>query len=191
MNYFDDYRKLLNTALYTVDEFSVLKMEEQLTKLAKSGTPLLVCGNGGSAAITEHLSCDHTKAIACDTNLNPFVIPLQSNVSLNTAIANDYRYEEVFSRQIRWWPKEFGLLVVSSSGNSSNIVNAVLEAKDKGAVTMAMVGFDGGKVKDLVDICVHVDSDNYGVVEDCHQIIMHSMAQSIRIEHQNHSNLKL
>ena len=191
MNYFDSYRKLINKALHTVDEFSVNTVKEQLVWLANNRIPLLVCGNGGSAAITEHLSCDHTKGIACDTDLNPFVIPLQSNVSLNTAIANDFSYDEVFSKQVKWWPKEFGLLVVSSSGNSPNIINAVLEAKNKGAITMGMVGFDGGKVKDLLEYCIHVDSDNYGIIEDCHQIIMHSMAQSIRIKHQNHSNLKL
>lgn len=191
MNYFENYRKILNRALYTIDEFQILNMETHLINMAKHGTPLLVCGNGGSAAITEHLSCDHTKGIACDTNLKPFVIPLQSNVSLNTAISNDIGFSKVFSEQIKWFSNKFDLLVVSSSGNSPNIINAVKAAKQKGALTMAMVGFDGGKVKGMVDICVHVHSDNYGIVEDCHQVIMHSLAQSIRIDHQNHSNIKL
>ena len=191
MNYFNDYRKLLNEALYTVDEFSILKMEEHLVWLAKHRIPLLVCGNGGSAAITEHLSCDHTKGVTCDTDLSPFVIPLQSNVSLNTAIANDIGYDEVFSKQIEWYPREFALLVVSSSGNSPNIINAVAAAKNKGAFTMAMVGFDGGEVADMVECCVHVNSNNYGIVEDCHQIIMHSIAQSIRIQHKNCAHIKL
>lgn len=191
MNYFNDYRKMINQALYTVDELQILNIETHLINMAKKGTPLLVCGNGGSAAITEHLSCDHTKGVALDTNLNPFIIPLQSNVSLNTAIANDIGFSKVFSEQIKWFSNKFDLLVISSSGNSPNIINAVKAAKQKGALTMAMVGFDGGKIKNMVDICVHVHSDNYGIVEDCHQIIMHSIAQSIRIQYKIKEEIKL
>ena len=132
MNYFENYRKMLNRALYTIDEFQILNMKTHLINMAKHGTPLLVCGNGGSAAITEHLSCDHTKGIACDTDLKPFVIPLQSNVSLNTAIANDIGFSKVFSEQIKWFSNKFDLLVVSSSGNSPNIINAVKLLNKKG-----------------------------------------------------------
>lgn len=180
--YFNKYKNMIWGALDTVDESSLSIMRNEIQYLAKMGIPLFVCGNGGSAAITEHMSCDHTKGIAMDTDLFPYVIPLQSNVSLNTAISNDIGYEEVFSKQIEWWPqKDFGLLVVSSSGNSPNIINALNTANRMGAKTMAMVGFDGGKAAELAKITVHVRSDNYGVVEDCHQIIMHSIAQNIRL----------
>lgn len=183
--YFNQYRKLLNDALDTVDPKSIEAFEYQLAHMARFGYPILVCGNGGSAAITEHMSCDHTKGVAMDTNLLPFMIPLQSNVSLTTAIANDVGYDSVFSKQINWFPKNtnFCVLVISSSGNSPNIVNALYAARNRGVSTMAMVGFDGGLAKKIADVTIHVKSDNYGVVEDAHQIIMHSMAQSIRIRH--------
>ena len=186
MNQFVDYRNLLIKALSNVDESKISEMEKELTRIAHEHIPLLTCGNGGSAAITEHLSCDHTKGVAMDTKLHPFVIPLQSNVSLNTAIANDIGYDEVFSKQIEWWlPVESALLIVSSSGNSPNVINALVAARRRNMSTMAMVGFGGGEIlkNNLADIIVHVNSDNYGIVEDAHQIIMHSMAQSIRLKH--------
>lgn len=184
-NYFQEYKKLLNEALDTVDPADVERFEYQLAHMARYNYPILVCGNGGSAAITEHMSCDHTKGVAMDTYLSPFMIPLQSNVSLCSAIANDIGYDAVFSKQIYWFPDTtpFGVLVVSSSGNSPNIVNALLAARNRGVPTMAMVGFDGGEAKKIANLTLHVKSDNYGVVEDAHQILMHSMAQSIRIRH--------
>jgi D-sedoheptulose 7-phosphate isomerase len=190
MSYFDDYTNMIGEALATVDRDKVEEMTAKLVDLAKIGLPVLVCGNGGSAAITEHMSCDHTKGVAMDTHLSPFFIPLQSNVSMLTAIANDFGYSEVFRKQIEWFPnKNAGVLAVSSSGSSSNIFYALREARFYKMPTMAMVGFEGGGVvrDKLADIIIHVKSNNYGVVEDCHQIIMHSMAQSIRLAHYVHA----
>lgn len=183
-NDFLNYRKMLNEALDTVDQEWLSMMKNEMVRLAMSHYPLFVCGNGGSAAIAEHLSCDHNKGVCSDTNLNPYIISLGSNVSLITAIANDIGYEEIFSKQLEIFGNDrAGLLVISSSGNSPNIVNALKAAKKANMSTMAMVGFDGGAAKDLASVSVHVNSNNYGVVEDCHQILMHSIAQSIRMQY--------
>lgn len=193
--YFAKYKQMLSEALDTIDPDSISALEYQFVHMARRGYPILVCGNGGSAAITEHMSCDHTKGVVLDTNLMPFLIPLQSNVSLCTAIANDIGYDQVFSRQVEWFPNDetpVGLFVISSSGNSPNVINAIHAAKNRGIITMAMVGFDGGRVAQIADLCVHVKSNNYGIVEDAHQIIMHSMAQSIRLKHADkNAQLKL
>jgi len=189
MSYFDDYTNMIAEALATVDRDKVEEMTAKLIELAKMGCPVLVCGNGGSAAIAEHMSCDHTKGVAMDTDLKPFFIPLQSNVSMLTAIANDIGYNEVFRKQIKMFPnKNAGVLAISSSGSSGNIFNALDIARFYKMPTMAMVGFDGGSVVGwkVADIVIHVKSNNYGIVEDCHQIIMHSMAQSIRLAHYDH-----
>jgi D-sedoheptulose 7-phosphate isomerase/D-glycero-D-manno-heptose 1,7-bisphosphate phosphatase len=189
MSYFDDYTNMISEALATVDRDKVEEMTAKLVDLAKMGCPVLVCGNGGSAAIAEHMSCDHTKGVGMDTDLKPFFIPLQSNVSMLTAIANDIGYNEVFRQQIKMFPnKNAGVLAISSSGSSGNIFNALDIARFYKMPTMAMVGFDGGSVVGwkVADIVIHVKSNNYGVVEDCHQIIMHSMAQSIRLAHYAH-----
>lgn len=194
MSYFKHYKELLNQALNNIDDMEIDSVYGVISKYAEKGYPILVCGNGGSAAISEHLSCDHTKGVACDTNLNPFIVSLPSNVSLTTAIANDIGYDEIFAKQVEWFTDpRAALLVISSSGNSPNIIKALKAAKNKSMTTMAMVGFDGGAVvkESLADCIIHVKSNNYGVVEDCHQIIMHSMAQSLRLSHSNKPNLKL
>ena len=91
---------MLMKALDSVDQESIHIVEQKLSQMARFGYPVFVCGNGGSAAIAEHMSCDHTKGIITDTNLFPFIISLQSNVSLCSAIANDVGYEQIFSYQI-------------------------------------------------------------------------------------------
>lgn len=175
------YRNMLNKALDSVDQNQLIRMKNEIYDCALNKSKLFVCGNGGSAAISEHLSCDHVKGVRSDTHLKTEVYCLTSNVSLITAIGNDIGYDYVFSKQIEWY-QSWGskLLVISSSGNSPNILEAIIEAKKHGMKTMALVGFDGGKAKQMVDIAVHVNCNNYGVVEDSHQIIMHILAQHFR-----------
>jgi len=86
------------------------------------------------------------------------------------------------------------VIAISSSGNSSNIIKGLIKARNKGYTTIALVGFNGGAVmsEKLADVVIHVNSNNYGVVEDSHQMIMHSMAQSIRLNNSiNPAILKL
>lgn len=181
--YYEEYINLLAKVFSEISQQDVQAMTARIVDCSRKNIPILVCGNGGSAAIVEHMACDHTKGVACDTNLKPFFIPLASNVSMITAIANDIAYDQIFAKQIEWFNGPAAVLVISSSGNSPNIINALLTAKQKNYLTMAMVGFDGGKIfkEKLADVIVHSPSNNYGVVEDSHQSIMHIMAQNIRI----------
>jgi D-sedoheptulose 7-phosphate isomerase len=164
---------------------------------ALSAYPILVFGNGGSAAIAEHLSCDFMKGVAHDVPLNyPHVHSLVSNQSLMTAIANDYGYNQVFSKQIEYTSYSNALAIaISSSGNSENIVRGLKMASLKGYTCAALVGFDGGRVVSeclAAGLTVHVKSCNYGVVEDSHQIIMHAIAQQLRLQQSNDpSNIRL
>ena len=145
---FLNYRKMLNDALDTVDMEWLEMMKEEILRMAKDGHPLLVCGNGGSAAIAEHMSCDHTKGVCMDTELSPFIISLSSNMALTSAISNDINYHEIFSKQIEWFnAPNAGVLVISSSGNSPNILKALIAAKKRNMTTMALLGFDGGAAK--------------------------------------------
>jgi D-sedoheptulose 7-phosphate isomerase/D-glycero-D-manno-heptose 1,7-bisphosphate phosphatase len=190
-----EYKKMIDEALDATDEVAVDGALRELLWAATYRKPVLVFGNGGSAAIAEHFSCDHTKGVWHDTNLKSCVHSLSSNLPLITAIANDYSYEDVFSKQIEYCSAPAAVVVaISSSGNSPNIIQALKTAEAKGYVTIAMVGFDGGVVvrENLAWKTIHVPSNNYGVVEDCHQIIMHMMAQKIRTENAVHpGKLKL
>ena len=145
------------------------------------GATLYVCGNGGSASISNHLVCDHSKCIQTDTPVVPRTVSLASNMEMVTAIANDISYDDVFVYQLKTLAQKGDVLVtVSSSGDSENVVRAAEWAKDNGIDVIAMTGFEGGRTGKMADAHLHVDGDNYGVVEDVHQSLMHIYAQYIR-----------
>ena len=144
---------------------------------------VFVCGNGGSAAISNHLVCDHLKGVQTDTTLRPRVVSLSSNIETITAIANDISYDDVFVYQFSTMAEAGDVLVtISSSGNSENIVRAAEWAKANGCPVIALTGFDGGRSAVLADVNLHVDADNYGIIEDTHQSLMHILAQYLRLQ---------
>ena len=145
------------------------------------GAGVFACGNGGSAAIANHLQCDHVKGVRTATDLTPRVVSLSANIELITAIANDMTYDDVFTYQLQSQAGPGDVLIaVSSSGRSPNIVRALTWARDHDLHTIALTGFDGGGAKAVAEVTIHVDGTNYGIVEDLHQAIMHGLAQYIR-----------
>lgn len=139
------------------------------------------CGNGGSASIANHLVCDHVKGIRGKTDLTPRVTSLSNNVELLTAIANDLAYDDVFAYQLQSHAQPGDVLIaISSSGRSANIVKALLWARDNDVRTIAITGFDGGAARETADVAIHADCGNYGVIEDLHQSVMHTLAQYIQ-----------
>lgn len=181
--YLANYSSMVKVALDTVDPNEVENAIDTISEYAQRGQTFMTFGNGGSAAIADHMACDLNKGIRQDSNLQPHVISLVSNGPLISAIANDTHYDQVFAKQIEWASAFTGVLGISSSGKSPNIVKAFEAAKKRGFISIAMVGFDGGEVlrRKLADIILWVDYDNYGVVEDCHHILMHVIAQQIRL----------
>jgi D-sedoheptulose 7-phosphate isomerase/D-glycero-D-manno-heptose 1,7-bisphosphate phosphatase len=147
----------------------------------RRGAAVFACGNGGSAAIANHLQCDHLKAVRTKTDLTPRVVSLSTSMELLTAIANDMAYEQVFAYQLQSQAQPGDVLVaISSSGRSPNIVRALAWAREHDLRTIALTGFDGGDAKTMAEVCIHVEAANYGIVEDLHQAIMHALAQYIR-----------
>jgi D-sedoheptulose 7-phosphate isomerase/D-glycero-D-manno-heptose 1,7-bisphosphate phosphatase len=142
---------------------------------------VFACGNGGSASIANHLQCDHVKGVRTGTDLSTRVFSLSTNIELFSAIANDLGYEQVFEYQLQSLARPGDVLVVvSSSGRSPNIVRALEWAASKGMRSIALTGFTGGQARKLATVSIHVDSDNYGIVEDAHQACMHLLAQYVR-----------
>jgi phosphoheptose isomerase len=159
-----------------------------LLKAYTSGAAVFSCGNGGSASVANHLQCDHTKGVRTGTDLLTRVTSLSSNVELLTAIANDLAFDQIFTYQLQSQARPGDVLVaISSSGCSENIINALSFARDNEMRTIALTGFTGGDLKSIADVAIHVDCTNYGVVEDLHQAIMHSIAQFIRQSRMNPS----
>lgn len=178
----DAYYDRLAAATRSLDRAQLESAAAILEAAYKNGHSLFVCGNGGSAAIAGTFVCDHAKLVQTDTDIVPRVISLSENVPMLTAIANDISYDEIFSYQLNAQLREGDVvLVISASGNSTNVRRAIEMAQDRGHQTIAMTGFDGGWLKQNVGVTLHIDSDNYGVIEDTHQSLMHILAQYIRL----------
>jgi len=174
----NEYKSKINEAL-DIFEFD----EEILTLLKnsiKNNQKIFVAGNGGSASIAMHYVCDFSKGANKDWSKNfkrYKAICLSSNVGYMTAIANDSHYDEVFKQQlINLATKEDILILISSSGNSPNIVQAAEYAKQAGLIVIGITGFKGGKLKELADHSAHINLDSYEVCEDIHSIFGHFLA---------------
>ena len=180
-SFFDGYADEATRAAKSVDGAALDRAAAILLGAYTSGAGVFACGNGGSAAIANHLQCDHSKGVRTATDLLPKVVSLSVNVELLTAIANDMSYEDVFVYQLQCHSAPGDVLfAVSSSGRSANIVRALTWARDHGLRTIALTGFDGGEAREVAEVPIHVDGTNYGIVEDLHQAIMHALAQYIR-----------
>jgi phosphoheptose isomerase len=178
------YFEQLARAAASVDRARVAAAAAILEAAHRDGRAVFACGNGGSAAIANHLACDHCKGVAADTKLRPIVHSLSANVEIITAIANDMSYADVFAYQLRNLARPGDVLVtVSASGDSENIVRAVDAAKSGGLHVIALTGFSGGRSAKAADVNLHVAADNYGVIEDIHQSLMHILAQWLRLAH--------
>jgi phosphoheptose isomerase len=136
-----------------------------------------------SAGISDHLSCDLGKGTLSEKQPPIKVMSLSANGPILTAIANDYGYDQIFATQVEMYGERGDILItISSSGNSPNIVNASLFAKEKDAETVAMVGFDGGECSRIAENKIHVPTAKrkYGVVEGLHEAIHHYLYEFAR-----------
>jgi D-sedoheptulose 7-phosphate isomerase len=179
--YIAGYRDEMVSAWHSLDGAAIDRAAAMLDTAIRGRRMIFACGNGGSAAISGHLLCDFLKGIQTDTELRPRVVSLASHIELITAIANDIDYAEIFAYQLRTMAAPGDVLMtISSSGNSENIVRAIEWARQNGVGTIAMTGFAGGRSGKLADINLHVAAENYGIVEDIHQSMMHAYAQYLR-----------
>jgi len=166
------YRDQEITKWYELDLNAVAGIAKVLERAEREHRQVFVMGNGGSAATASHIATDWAKTAERQGRPLLRCLSLTDNVPYMTAIANDLGYDQVFVRQLEnHLQKDDVVVIVSGSGNSPNIVKAARYARKKGAVTVGMTGFSGGKLRKLVDICLHVDSDQYGVIEDLHMAV--------------------
>ena len=175
------YVNELTRAFATVDLEQISRAAKILRDAHDRDAAIFACGNGGSASIANHLQCDHVKGVRNGTGITARVQSLSTNVELFSAIANDLGYEHVFEYQLQSHARPGDVLItISSSGRSPNIVRAIDWAVANGMRTISLTGFGGGAARRRAHVPIHVDSANYGVVEDAHQACMHLLAQYVR-----------
>ncbi len=145
--------------------------------IARDAT-LWIAGNGGSASMADHSVCDISKGTYVAGQPTFRTVALTANNAILTALGNDISYDDIFAEQLKYYLRPGdALLTISSSGNSPNVVKACEYANAEGAPTMAFVGFGGGRLKEIAKTVIHVDVDNYGIVEDAHMSLIHVLTQ--------------
>jgi D-sedoheptulose 7-phosphate isomerase len=170
-----------------IDTIEKINMEElnalsaTLWQAYEQQRKIFIIGNGGSAATATHYVCDFAKGAAVHGEKRMKIISLSDNVSHMTAIANDISYNEVFKEQlVNLLEPNDVLIAISASGNSPNLVQAVDYANSIGAITVGILGFSGGKLKELSNKYIVIDNFNYGQVEDIHLLLGHVLSQYFR-----------
>lgn len=143
----------------------------------QNGGRILFCGNGGSAADAQHIAAELSGRFYFDRE--PLdAEALHVNSSYLTAVANDYSYEEVYSRMVRAKGKKGDVLVgISTSGNSSNVIKAMEQAKKQGMLVVAMTGEKGGKMRECCDYLINVPSSDTPRVQECHIMVGHILCE--------------
>jgi D-sedoheptulose 7-phosphate isomerase len=148
-------------------------LSERTVGAIKSGRCVLFCGNGGSAADAQHLAAEFVGRFRLERLPLPSMA-LTTNTSLLTAIANDYGYDQVFSRQVHAFAKPNDILFgISTSGNSPNVVRAVEEARMLGVYTVGLTGRSGGRLKECADVLLNVPSDQTPRIQEAHILLAH------------------
>jgi D-sedoheptulose 7-phosphate isomerase len=180
-SFVEDYYRRFVRALEDFDRAPLTQVFETLERVRDQGGTVWVAGNGGSAAIADHTVCDTTKGTHVDGVAPLHSVSLSANGPMLTALANDLSYEDVFRQQLVYYlGPDDAVLLVSSSGNSPNVVAACKYAKEQGVPTIAFVGFEGGELLELADQAVWIPVANYGIAEDTHQSLMHVLTQYLR-----------
>lgn len=175
--YIGDVKNLLEE----LDKNEISKAVESIIEAYENNRQIFIMGNGGSASTASHFACDLGKGNIVEGKARFRVMSLNDNMALITAFSNDYGYEHVFLEQLKNLVNERDIVIaISASGNSSNIVKCVEYARKKGARVIGFTGFSGGKLREISDICVHIECNNYGQVEDLHMLLCHLISQSIK-----------
>lgn len=143
----------------------------------KNGNKILLCGNGGSASDSLHLTAEIVGRFQKERRAFP-AISLNADVASLTAIANDYGYAEIFAREAEGLLLEGDVLIgISTSGNSENIYRAIEKAKEFGGSSIGLLGRNGGKIKEIADVSIVVPSDNTARIQESHIMIGHIICE--------------
>lgn len=177
-----EHLEAVSAFLARIDPRSLERAVEALRAARDSRATIFIAGNGGSAATASHWVNDLGKATKRSGRPAMRVVCLADNISWLSALANDEGYERVFAGQLEnFGEKGDVLVVISASGNSPNLIAATDLARRLSVQTIGLLGFDGGKLKDLVDECVLVESrpGAYEIVEDAHSVICHAITKCL------------
>jgi D-sedoheptulose 7-phosphate isomerase len=186
LEYIQAYLDEVCRVLHLLPQDEIARTVGILTQARTEGKRIFVMGNGGSAAMASHFACDLGKGTVQEGMPRFKVISLNDNVPLLTAYANDFGYETVFAEPLASLAEGGDVAIaISSSGNSPNVLRAMDVARERGLTTIGITGFEGGRLKDKVDVCVIVPADpshpdSMQHAEDGQWAVLHTVFVAIR-----------
>lgn len=184
--HYKEYVSRLSQALNGDVINKVLILAQALQNAWETKRQVFICGNGGSAANAIHLANDFNYGIDKKNGIGLRVDALPANQSIITCLANDEGYEHIYSQQLKVKASPDDILIVlSGSGNSPNVVKALEAGNEIGMKTFAILGFSGGKCKDLAQVPIHFLVNDMQVAEDIQTIVGHICMQWLSINHDN------
>jgi D-sedoheptulose 7-phosphate isomerase len=184
LDFFSQYADKLSQVLSTTDWSPVHQLALDLKQCWIDKKQLFICGNGGSAGNAIHLANDYLYGIAKTTGAGLKVHALSANPAVLTCFGNDIGYEKIFSEQLSVYAEKNDILIVlSGSGNSSNIIEVLEEAKRKKVKSYAILGFSGGRCKSLADVAIHFPVHDMQIAEDLQLIVGHVLMQWLYDSH--------
>jgi len=165
---------------FTASQVALLeKIAREMMKAFNAGNKILLCGNGGSAADAQHIAAEFIARFKQERKSLP-AIALTTDTSILTAVANDYEFNRVFSRQIEGLGKKGDLLIaISTSGRSENVLEAVKQAKAQDIMTVGFTGGTGGALKDMVDLCFLAHADETAHIQEIHTVALHAVSEVV------------
>lgn len=162
---------------------SIEKAAELLIESIKAGGKILWCGNGGSAADAQHLATELMGGMSDHDRMPIPSIALTTDSSFITAWSNDTDFDSIFSRQVQGLGEEGDVLVgISTSGNSENVIKGLKASKKNGGLTIGLLGNNGGKIKNTVDISLVVNATSVPRIQEAHRVIYHIICEIIEEE---------
>ena len=178
MKFFSDYSSRLQASLSTAEWFGVAELAADIHECWMQKRQVFICGNGGSAGNAIHLANDFLYGIAKRPGGGLRVNALSANPAVITCLANDIGYDRIYSEQLSVLANPCDLLIVlSGSGNSPNIVAVLEKAKAMNVKSYAILGFTGGRCKELADVPIHFPVDDMQISEDLQLIVGHMLMQ--------------
>ena len=160
----------------------IIKSVNLITKSLQNGKKIVLFGNGGSAADAQHIAAEFLGRYKLKRKSIP-AIALTSNSSTTTAIANDYDFSDIFSRQCESLVSKGDIVIgISTSGNSENIVKGLRTSRKNGGLTIGLLGNKGGKIKNIVDISLIVKDSSIPRIQEAHRVIYHIICEIVEEE---------
>mgnify|MGYP001454662626 FL=1 len=183
-NFVDEINTIFDDSIEVITKSKNLseKLNQSVIKIIsclKNNGKVILFGNGGSASDAQHMAAELIVRFKIERESIP-AIALTTDTSVITSIGNDYDFNKIFSRQCESLVNENDVVIaISTSGNSDNVINGVLKAKEKGSFVVGLTGNSGGKLKSSADILLDVPSDDTARIQEGHRVIIHSLCELI------------